>query len=211
MGASHGDPPPPGGKEPSPHSLELGMLQPNRDGTGQRENFETTSSQAVPPWDTEVPSPCAREAAKTRRLHVPGRLLSWISPRKKTTGRGARESGCAGMPGLQPALLGTRDCPERARPRAGRGCPWGFWGAACVPRGFAVAAVPLSPVPERVRVLPRGSQGRGRSPHPAAACVGVCGVGRRGWTPPFSQPGELSQEIPAGPAGSWLSHFAGAE
>lgn len=48
MGASHGDPPPAGVKEPSPHCLELGMLQPNRDGTGQRENFGMTSSQAVP-------------------------------------------------------------------------------------------------------------------------------------------------------------------
>lgn len=85
--------------------------------------------------------------------------------------------------------------------------PMGFWGAACIPQGFVVAAVPLSLVPERVHTLPRGSQGWGSSLHPRAACVGVCVVGRRGWTPPVSQLGELNQEIPAGLTGSWLSHF----
>lgn len=55
---------------------------------------------------------------KTRSVHVPGLPFSWISPRKKTTGRRAREPGCAGLMVLQPTLL---DAP--GRPEAGKRMP----------------------------------------------------------------------------------------
>lgn len=45
--------------------------------------------------------------------------------------------------------------------------------------------------------------------HPHVPCVGACVVARWGWSPSSTVLclGELSQEIPVVPAGSWLSHL----
>lgn len=120
---------------------------------------------------------------------------------------GARESGCAGMPGSQPALLDTRDCPEQRDP-VQAGLARGVLGCCLRSPGLCRSCRAIIPRAREGPCAPKGSQGWGALLHLTAVCVGVCVVGRRGWTPPVSQPGELSQEIPAGPAGSRLSHFA---
>lgn len=92
-----------------------------------------------------------------------------------------------------------------------QGLPVGFWGAACVPRGFATAAVPLSPVPERVRVLPRGSQGGGSSLHPSAACGACLCCWKEGLDPPIFTAGGAESGNPGWPGRILAESFRGAE
>lgn len=111
------------------------------------------------------------------------------------------------MPGCQAR---SRPCCTPAAARSGRDPV-----RAGLARGSLGRCLPSPRLCRSCRAVPRCqrgsmcSQGGDRDGElPAAARVGVCVVGRRGWTPPVSQPGELSQEIPAGPAGSRLSHLA---
>lgn len=136
--------------------------------------------------------------------------FSWISPRKKTTGMGARESGCAGMPGPQPALLDTRDCPERVRPRAGRACPWVFGVLPAFPE-VCRSCRAIIPGAREGPCAPKGVAGMGELPAPrSSVCWCLC-CWKEGLDPPSFTAGGAESGNPGWPGRILAESFRSAE
>lgn len=109
---------------------------------------------------------------KTHGVRALGLLFSWISPRKKTTGRRAREPGCAGLPNHRRPCRVPRAARggERVPPR-GQGLPW-VLGAARAPQGSAVAPCYI---PSAGLGAPMGVTGRWGAPcTPDTVCWWLC-------------------------------------
>lgn len=83
-------------------ALQTGMAQ-------HKGKTEVTFGTGHVPHETLM---CHHPTVNTHSVCALGLLFSWISPRKKPTGRRAKEPGCAGLPVPQPCLPDAPGQPE---------------------------------------------------------------------------------------------------